>query len=222
MKVRAGIQSPYLIINLDYKDQVYIGKDTPIAYVKDENKSCEYLEVNEIITPEKGIINWCSPHNHKIVTSDLVYSPAQVTEHWCVELKVQNVSEETKQRFEDLKQEYPKVFSHKNEDIGHTHLETMDIDTGDKPPVCQKLYTLPLKHFNWVQREFETLEYAGVIKKSISSWTSPIIVVPKKPAPGQPSRWRMCIDFRKLNELQPEDWFWDSETGGKHFSSPIT
>ena len=89
---------PYMIINLDYKDQVYIGKDTPIAYVKDEDKLCEYLEVNEIITPEKGI-NWCPSCICKIVTSDLVYSPAQVTEHQCVELKDQNVSEDTKQKF---------------------------------------------------------------------------------------------------------------------------
>ena len=44
----------------------------------------------------------------------------------------------------------------------------MDIDTGDSPPVCQKPYTLPLKHYNWVQQEIETLECAGVIKKSIS------------------------------------------------------
>ena len=35
-----------------------------------------------------------------------------------------------------------------------------------------------------------------------------------KSAPGEPPRQRMCIDFRKLNELQPEVWFADSETGG--------
>ena len=48
----------------------------------------------------------------------------------------------------------------------------------DNPPVCQKPYTLPLKHYNWVQQEIETLEHAGVIRKSISLWASPIFVVP--------------------------------------------
>ena len=71
---------PYMIINLNYGDQVYIGKDMPVAYIKDEDKSCEYLEVNETVEPVKGI-NWCPPRNRKIVTSDLVNSPAQVTEH---------------------------------------------------------------------------------------------------------------------------------------------
>ena len=29
----------------------------------------------------------------------------------------------------------------------------MDIDTGDNPPVCQRPYTLPLKHAEWVKKE---------------------------------------------------------------------
>ena len=103
-----------------------------------------------------------------MVTSDLVYSPAQVTEHRRMELKDQDISEDTKRKFEELKVQFPKVFSLNNEDIGCTQLVTMDIDTGDSPPVCQKPYTLPLKHYNWVQQEIETLECAGVIRKSIS------------------------------------------------------
>ena len=81
-----------------------------------------------------------------------------------MELKDQNISEETKRQFEELKEKYPKVFSLNNEDIGHTQLVTMDINMGDSPPVCQKPYTLPLKHYNWVQQEIETLECAGVIR----------------------------------------------------------
>ena len=149
-----------------------------------------------------------------MVTSDLVYSPAQVTEHRCVELKDQSISEDTKRKFEELKEQFPKVFSLSNEDIGHTQLVTMDIDTGDSPPVCQKPYTLPLKHYNWVQQEIETLEHAGVIRKSISPWASPIVIVPKKSTPGEPPHRRMCIDFRKLNDLQPKVCRADSQTGG--------
>ena len=187
-----------MIVNLDYNDPVYICKDTPIAYIHEEDVSCEYLEVNEIVESMQGI-NWVPLSKHKIVKSDLVYSPAQITEHWKVELKDHNASKETKQQFEELKAKYPEVFSINNEDIGHTQLVTMDMDMGDSPPVCQKPYSLPLKHYTWVQQEIETSEWAGVIKKSISPWASPIVVVPKKSAPGEPPRHRMCIDFRKLN-----------------------
>ena len=67
----------------------------------------------------------------------------------------------------------------------------MDIDTGDSPLVSSRPYTLPLKHYEWVQREIESLERAGVITKSMSKWASP----PKR---------RLCVDFRKVNELQQE------------------
>ena len=72
-----------------------------------------------------------------------------------------------------------------NQDIGYTNLVTMHVDTGDSPPICQKTYTLPLKHYSWVQQEIETLECVGVIKKNISPWASLIVVVPMKSAPGE-------------------------------------
>ena len=88
----------------------------------------------------------------------------------------------------------------------------MHVNTGDSSPICQKPYTLPLKHYSWVQHEIETLEHAGVIRKSISPWASPIIMVPKKSAPGEPPRCRMCIDFRRINELQPKTQQVDKKT----------
>ena len=204
---------PYMLINLGDVDTIYIGRDTPLAYIKSADAGCEYLEVNEIIEDVRGI-NWQPPHACKMVTSDLVYSPAQVTEHRCVELKHQSISEDMKRRFKELKEQHPEVFPLNNEDIGCTQLVTMDVNMGDSPPICQKPYTLPLKHYNWVQQEIETLECAGVIRKSISPWASPIVIVPKKSAPGEPLHRRMCIDFRKLNDLQPEVHCADSQTGG--------
>ena len=70
----------YMIVNLDYNDPVYICKDTLIAYIHEEDVSCEYLEVNEIVESMQGI-NWVPLSKRKIVKSDLVYSPAQITEH---------------------------------------------------------------------------------------------------------------------------------------------
>ena len=39
----------YMIINLDYDRDIYISKDTAIAYAKEEDVTCEYLEVNKVI-----------------------------------------------------------------------------------------------------------------------------------------------------------------------------
>ena len=80
----------------------------------------------------------------------------------------------------------------------------MDIDTGDNPLICQKPYNLPLKHREWVQKELQTLEKAGVIVRSISPWASPIVLVPKKTEPGEPPRRRLCVDYRIINSLLPK------------------
>ena len=192
-----------MIINLEYDKDIYLSKDTIVAYAQEEDKTCEYLEVNEIIELAE-FRNWTSTRGESITESDLVFSSAQVTEQHCVQLKDQDISQETKERFAKFKEKYPKGFLVSSQDIGHTNLVTMHVDTGDNPPICQKPYTLPLKHYIWVQQEFETLEHAGVIKKSISPWASPIVVVPKKSAPGEAPRWRMCVDFRKLMNSSPK------------------
>ena len=89
----------------------------------------------------------------------------------------------------------------------------MEIDTGDSLPVAQSPYTLPLKHYDWVRQEIETLEKSGVIERSLSRWASPVIVVPKKSAPDEPPWRRLCVNYRKVNALQPEVKQTDKGTG---------
>ena len=108
---------PYMIINLEHDRDIYLGKDTVVAYAKEEDKSCDYLEINEIVQLAE-LKKDLSTTGRSIVELDLVFSPAQVTKHRCVELKDQEISEETKQRFKKLKGKYPKVFSVNSEDIG--------------------------------------------------------------------------------------------------------
>ena len=96
---------------------------------------------------------------------------------------------------EELCEEYWEAFPKNNEDISGTKLVKMDIDTGDSPPVSSRPYTLPLKHYEWVQREIESLERADVITESMSKWASPIVIVPKKSAPWESPKRRLCVDF---------------------------
>ena len=106
-----------MIINLEHDRDIYLGKHTIMTYAREEDKSCDYLEINEIVQPA-DLKKDFSTKSRSIVESDLVFSPAQVTEHRRVELKDQEISKETKQRFEKLKGKYPKVFSVNSEDIG--------------------------------------------------------------------------------------------------------
>ena len=91
--------------------------------------------------------------------------------------------------------EFNDIFSADSSGIRKTPLLEVEIDTGDNFPITQKPYTLPLKHTAWVQRELEYLEKAGVIVRSVSPWASPIVVVPKRTASGEPPKQRLCVDY---------------------------
>ena len=60
-----------------------------------------------------------------------------------------------------------------------------------------------MKHAEWVKKELETLEKAGIISRSFSPWASPIVIVPKKMEPGEPPKKRLCVDYRVINSLIP-------------------
>jgi hypothetical protein len=40
----------------------------------------------------------------------------------------------------------------------------------------------------------------GIIEESDSPWNSPILVVPKKTGADGDPKWRLVVDFRRLNE----------------------
>ena len=157
-------------------------------------------ESSEPSPPSKN--EWCEIH--EVVESDFLISPGDIYPNRKTNLEDAEISENTKARFEEICQERQQAFSKNNKDIGTTQLIEMEIDTGDHMPVAQNPYTLPLKHYEWVRNEIETLEKAGVIERSLSPWASPVIVVPKKSSPNEPPRRRLCVDYRRVNSLQPQ------------------
>ena len=132
-----------------------------------------------------------------------ITSPADIDIHRKINLQDADVSDEHKNAFKELCHEFKDIFLVDSGDIGKTPLVEMEIDTGDSPPITQKPYTLPLKHAEWVQKELEILEKAGVIVRSVSPWASPIVVVPKRTAPGEPPKRRLCVDYQAINSLLP-------------------
>ena len=154
---------------------------------------------------------WCELS--EVVDSDFLISPGDIYPNRKVELEDADIKEATKVSFEALCEIQHEAFSKNNKDIGRTQLIEMEIDTGDSLPVAQSPYTLLLKHYDWVCQEIETLEKSGVIERSLSRWASPVIVVPKKSAPDEPARRRLCVDYRKVNALQPEVKRTDKGTG---------
>ena len=72
----------------------------------------------------------------------------------------------------------------------------MGIETDfNLPLVSSKPYMVPLKHPEWVRKDLQDLEKAGLIQKSISSYASPTVKVPREcpqDSPIQETKKIMC------------------------------
>ena len=151
----------YCIFNLSHEHHSYIPKGSVVAFAEPKDgEENEVFEVEEISGKEE-YRNWVPKEKRFLpipLKSDFLCSPAEVSAHRKVKLKSKPISEDTEQNFEKLCECFPEVFSKNSEDIGRTNLITMNINTADHPPICQKPYTLALKHYEWVQKEVEQLE----------------------------------------------------------------
>ena len=226
--------APFVLINLSYTENVRLRKDTVVGWTQKDDAEGEVFQIETLDITPRNHTNPRTPRTfaqfvempentdkidtdvdlQKVFTSasNFIKSPAEVDTHRKVDLEDKIIKEETKEKFHKLCDRYDQIISKGSADIGKTLLVEMDIDTGDSPPIACRPYTLPLKHHDWVKKEIEILDRAGIIDKSISAWASPVIIVPKKSKPGEPPKRRMCVDFRRLNGRLPEV---ENMTGGK-------
>ena len=203
---------PFFITNLSSTSRVVLPKDHIIAFITPEDPEANYIEIAEVQSVEEQCRNWKHPTKMllKAPESDFLVSPGDVKEVRRCILPESDISDEIHKSFHQLLDKYQAAFLSSSEDIGHTELITMDIDSSISQPISQRPYTLPLKHHDWVKKEIELLECAGVIEKSLSPWASLRVIVPKKSSPGEPPRggcvWTIAISmpFRLKLTLVPE------------------
>ena len=193
---------PFVMINLG-EDYVFLPKGQVVGFLDAECTDVSEIEL-DITTVTVNAMDIPTTIKEKVmkkdqnaVPSDFITSPADVAEPRKADLLDFEVTAEETEAFNKLCDKY----ADNSGDIGRTPLIKMDIDTGENPPVCQRSYTLPLKHAEWVKKELNILEAAGIIVRSVSPWASPIVVVPKRSAPGEPPKRHMCVDYRALNKL---------------------
>ena len=85
-----------------------------------------------------------------------------------------------------LESRFGSIISRSSTDVGRTKLHTLNVQVTEGSPVFVKQYTIPLKYQNFIDDETKRLEEAGLISRSLSNWSAPCIVVPKKQDPDNP------------------------------------
>ena len=105
-------------------------------------------------------------------------------------------------KVKELLDKYVKVFSTDSKDIGLASVTSHKIRLTNDTPIYQRPRRFPLPITEELERQCEELSEADIIEPSNSPWSSPIVPV-RKPD----GTIRMCIDYRKLNEVTIPDKF---------------
>ena len=133
----------------------------------------------------------------------------------------QLLSSETKRKLNTIIDEYSDIFSKDQYDIGLSNHPPVEIPT-EGPPCISAPYTIPLKFRPWANNSINKLLEASMIQRTMSTWASPVIIVPKKglELPKDPkmplpvsAKLRLVCNYRKLNKKLPAD-FWSYDKDG--------
>ena len=103
------------------------------------------------------------------------------------------LTSEQRSEVETLIEQYPDILSSLP---GRTGQIKHDIKLLTSEPIRSKGYPIPFKTCDVMEREIQEKIDLDVTEPSISPYSSPVVLVPKKDGSV-----RFCIDFRKVNKL---------------------
>ena len=113
-----------------------------------------------------------------------------------------HLTQDQTEKFGKLLLEFVSIFAKHDLDLGCMKGVEHHINTGDHPPVKQRLRRTPLGFEGEEEKHLQKLLDAGIIKPSTSEWASPTVLIRKSDG----TIW-YCLDYRKLNECTVKDSF---------------
>jgi len=123
-------------------------------------------------------------------------------------LRIEHMSTEERSNILELCSEFADIFHLDGDKITYTNAVYHEIKTpGITQPVYQKPYRLPYAQKNEIIKQVEKMEQDGIIIPSDSPWNAPLLVVPKKEDISGNRKYRVVVDFRKLNNVTIGDAF---------------
>lgn len=121
------------------------------------------------------------------------------------EVRTDHLNTEERSKLFRLLRRYPMAFYADGDNLSFTNVVKHTINTSDELPVYTKSYRYPFIHKNEVQDQISKMLKQGIIRPSTSPWVSPIWIVPKKADASGKKKWRLVVDYRKLNAKTIDD-----------------
>jgi transposase InsO family protein/predicted aspartyl protease len=117
-----------------------------------------------------------------------------------ISAQIVNVPSEYRGDVASLLTEYAELF--RTEPLGTSRRFEHRIELTDPEPIRMMPRRVPLTQYQPMMDEVERMLRMGVIRKSVSPYASPIVLVKKKSG-----EIRFCVDFRRLNDKTVKDAF---------------
>lgn len=114
---------------------------------------------------------------------------------------------EEKHNLENVLINFSELFYETNSNLSFTNAIKHRIVTKDELPVFLRTYRYPYVHRDEVKRQIQEMLESGIIRPSKPPYSAPIWIVPKKDDTSGLKKWRLVVDYRKLNENTVDDRF---------------
>ena len=119
--------------------------------------------------------------------------------------RLNHVEDKIRPAIEQLITQYHDVFCLPNDPLPCSPDTEHVIRVKDNKPINNIGYRPPEVHREEIKRQTNEMLDKGIIRPSKSPYNSPIWVVPKKPDASGKKKWRIVIDYRKLNDKTDQD-----------------
>lgn len=120
-------------------------------------------------------------------------------------LRLNHLNQEEREHVINLCLQFSDIFFLEGDKLSFTSEIKHEIITNDAKPIVSKSYRYPQIHKNEVKSQIKTMLEQNIIEESTSPWSSPVWVVPKKADASGKQKYRLVIDYRKLNEVTVGD-----------------
>lgn len=120
-------------------------------------------------------------------------------------VRLQHVEPELREPLEKIMLHYVDVFNFDENELPCTDLTEHKIVLKQDKIVNTRIYKTPEVHKEEIEKQMKEMREKGIITDSESPYNAPVWVVPKKKDASGKQKWRIVIDFRKLNELTDQD-----------------
>lgn len=120
-------------------------------------------------------------------------------------LRLNHTNQEENDKIRKLCFEFRDIFYCDRIPLTFTNQIRHRIKLKDESPIYTKSYRYPEVHKNEIKNQIEKMLDQGIIQHSNSPFSAPVWIVPKKADASGKKKWRLVIDYRKLNEQTIDD-----------------